>query len=147
MSFLRTRVRLVLVAASCLAIGAGASAIASAGAATTTSDNHGQLHRRAPRSLVARAVHADLVVHAKNGFVTVTVDRGVVQSVSGQQLTIAEGTKKATYKTVTITIPANARVRDNRQKAALAAVKPGQRATVVQGLKRTIVVARTPRTA
>ncbi len=147
MSFLRTRVRLVLVAASCLAIGAGASAIASAGAATTTPENHGQLHRRAPRSLVARAVHADLVVHAKNGFVTVTVDRGVVQSVSGQQLTIAEGTKKATYKTVTITIPANARVRDNRQKAALAAVKLGQRATVVQGLKRTIVLARTPRTA
>ncbi|MDQ2761049.1 MAG: hypothetical protein M3Y17_11655 [Actinomycetota bacterium] len=147
MSFLRTRVRLVLVAASCLAIGAGASAIASAGAATTTPNNHGHLHRRGPRSLVARAVHADLVVHAKNGFVTVTVDRGVVQSVSGQQLTIAEGTKKATYKTVTITIPANARVRDNRQKAALAAVKPGQRATVVQGLKRTIVVARTPRTA
>ncbi len=146
MSFLRTRFRLVLVAVSCLAIGAGASAIASAGAATTPA-GHGQakLHRKA--ALTARAVHADLVVHTKKGFVTVTVDRGLVRSVSGQQLTITEGTKKATYKTLTITIPANARVRDNGQKATLADIKAGQRATVVQGLKRTIVVARTPRTA
>ncbi|MGI8904728.1 MAG: hypothetical protein ACR2IP_13990 [Solirubrobacteraceae bacterium] len=149
MSLIRTRLRLLLVAGSCLAIGAGASVIASAGAATSSpakaAGAHGKSHHKRHR-LERRAVHGDLVVKTKTGFATATFDRGVVQSVSGQQLTLKEGTKKATYKTVTLTIPANARVRDNRQKATLADVKPGQRARVVALPKRTIVVARTPRT-
>ncbi len=149
MMFIRNHLRLVLVATSCLAIGAGASAIASAGASTGAAATPGASHashaRHARHRSLHRAVHGDLVVHTKAGFVTVTLDRGVVQSVNGQQLTIVEGTKKATYKTVTLTIPANARVRDNGRKSTLAAVKPGQRATVLQGLKHTVVVAHTPR--
>ena len=86
----------------------------------------------APAALERRAVHADVVVATKSGFATVTIDRGVVQSVSGQQLTIREGTKKATYKTVTLTIPSSAKVRDNRRASTLSALTAGQRASVVQ---------------
>ncbi|MGI8411827.1 MAG: hypothetical protein ACR2LV_03785 [Solirubrobacteraceae bacterium] len=147
MTFLRNHLRLLLVGTSCLAAGVGASAIASAGAAPSPSAaaTASAAHVRHHRALLHRAVHGDLVVHTKAGFVTVTLDRGTVQSVNGQQLTIVEGTRKATYKTVTLTIPANARVRDDRQKSTLAAVKPGQRVMVEQGLTRTIVAAHTPR--
>jgi hypothetical protein len=96
-----------------------------------------------PRRLLGRAVHGDLVLAGKSGFQTVTFDRGFVQSVSGQQLTINEGTKKATYKTITLTIPADARVRDDGTKSTLGSLKPGQHVLVVQGPKRTLVIART----
>lgn len=138
--------KLLAVATSCAALGAGASVIANAGAANKGATKNANAAKRrgalTPRRLAARAVHGDLVVATKGGFVTVTFDRGIVQSVNGQQLTIKEGTKKATYKTITLTIPSNARVRDNRHKATLANVKPGQRVLVVQGPKRTLVVAR-----
>jgi hypothetical protein len=88
-------------------------------------------------------VHADAVVPTKDGrVVTVTIDRGIVQSVSGDQLTLKEGTRKATYKTVTLTIPSNAVVRVNRKAAKLSDVKSGQRAIVIQGPKHTRVVVR-----
>ena len=96
--------------------------------------------------MARRAVHGDLVVAGKQGFVTVTFDRGKVDSVSGQQLTIAEGTKQATYKTVTLTIPSGARVRDDRHTATLADLKAGQRVTVIQAPKQTYVIARTAKT-
>ena len=86
-----------------------------------------------------------MVVATKSGFATVTINRGFVQSVSGQQLTIREGSAKATYKTVTVTIPAGAVIRDNRQKASLSDVKAGQRVLVLTAPKRTYVIARTPK--
>ena len=63
-------------------------------------------------------------------------------TLNGNQLTITERTKKAVYKTVTLTIPSNAIVRDNKQKATLGQLKSGQRVLVVSGLNRTRVVAR-----
>jgi hypothetical protein len=84
-------------------------------------------------------------VRTAGGFATVTFERGKVDSVSGQQLTITEGTPKATYKTVTVTVPTNAIVRDNRQKTTLSAVKAGQRVVVLTAPKRTYVIARTPK--
>src|SRR6202034_611438 len=95
----------------------------------------------------ARAVSGDVVVHTKTGFATVSFERGTVASVSGQQLTITEGTAKASYKTVTLTIPVNARVRDDRQKATLSDVKAGQRVLVLTGPKQTAVIARSARAA
>jgi len=86
------------------------------------------------------------VLATKHGFVNVTFDRGSLQSVQGQQLTLVEGTKNTTQKTVTVTVPANAVVRNNGKQATLADLKPGERVRVVQGLRRTQVVARTPRT-
>jgi hypothetical protein len=142
--------RLVLVAVCCVALGAGASVIAGAGAATSTKAS-AKTHRprtagkRGLRGIARRTVHGEFVVHTKAGFRTVTVDRGVVDSVSGQQLKITEGTPKATYKTVTLTIPASARVRDDKQTSSLGSVKTGQRVLVVTAPQRTLVIARTPR--
>jgi hypothetical protein len=154
MSSLRKHTRLLLVAAVCVALGAGASAIATAGAASSSSAKTGAAGGRAKlarigglRRFAARAVHGDVVVRTKSGFATVTFDRGTVDAVSGRQLTIAEGTKKASYKTVTVTIPAGAVVRDDRHQASLSDVKAGQRVLVLVAPKRTFVIARTPKTA
>ena len=155
MSSLRRHSRLLLVAVCCVAVGAGISAIATAGAATSSSasSSSGASHSAAkppgPRAgalrRLARAVQGSAVVGTKDGFATVTFQRGKVDSVSGQQLTLTEGTRKASYKTVTVTIPANAVVRDNRRKATLSAVKAGQRVLVLAAPKRTYVIARTPK--
>jgi hypothetical protein len=153
-TYLRKHLKLVTVAAACVAIGAAGSAIATAGAAstgTTTTSSSGASSTNAKtarargagvRALERRTVQANVVVATKTGFATVTIDRGFVQSVSGQQLAIREGTKKATYKTVTLTIPSNAKVRDNRQASALSALTAGQRVAVVQAPQRTWVIAR-----
>lgn len=149
MTSIRRHSRLLLVAVCCVALGAGVSAIASAGAATTQSGHAATKHRahrlRGLRRFAGRAVHGDAVVHTKRGFVTVTFDRGKVDSVNGQQLTITEGTAKATYKTVTLTIPSSARIRDDRHRASLSDVKPGQRVLVLAAPGRTFVNAHTPR--
>jgi hypothetical protein len=159
-TYLRKHLKLITVAASCVAIGAAGSAIATAGAAgkstagnstagngtaTATTPTRSAKTARAGvgvRALERRTVQANLVVATKSGFDTVTVDRGFVQSVSGQQLTIREGTKKATYKDVTLTIPSNAKVRDNRRSSTLSALTAGQRVAVVEAPQRTWVIAR-----
>jgi len=149
MSNIRKHSRLLLVAVCCVATGAAISAIASAGAATGTSHastsagTHAKGRAGGLRRL-ARAVQGSAVVHTAHGFATVTFARGKVQSVNGQQLTIAEGTRQATYKTVTLTVPGGAVVRDNRQKATLSDVKAGQRVLVLTAPKHTFVIARTP---
>lgn len=148
-------IKVASVGGACAAIGAGAGILGTSAAATsnlpqsnpstTSTTTAGKHHRRA---LLARAVHADAIVAVKGGqFVQITLDRGVVQSVSGQQLTIAEGTRKHTYKDVTLTIPSNAKVLDNRQPAQLSSLKSGQIVSVVQGPKHTTVRAHDPKTA
>jgi hypothetical protein len=153
---LRKHLKLVTVAAVCVAVGAAGSAIATAGAASpgtsttgTGSSGAGSTSARTARArgagvraLERRTVQANVVVATKSGFATVTIERGFVQLVSGQQLTIREGTKKATYKTVTLTIPSGAKVRDNGQTASLSQLTTGQRVGVVQGPKNTWVIAR-----
>ena len=150
MKLVRNKFTLIAVAVSCVAIGAAISAIATAGAATSSSSSSSKTTARHPRltalRVLRRTVHGDLVLATKNGLVTVTFDRGKVQSVNGRQLTIDEGTKTKTLKVVTLTIPANARVRDNGRLTSLARVTAGQRVLVVQGPKVWHLVARTPRT-
>lgn len=154
MSHILKHSRLLLVAISCVALGTGASVIAGAGAATSTKASAARTQKAHKahaarkfglRQIARRTVHGDFVVHTKAGFRTITVDRGVVDSVAGQQLTITEGTRTATYRTVTLTISANARVRDDRQASSLSSVKAGQRVLVVTAPQHTLVVARTPR--
>ena len=151
MTFLRKHLKLVTIGAVCAATGAGASAIATAGAAGTTASKTASpaspsvAHPVARRALMRRAVEGSVVVATKSGFATVAFNRGFVQSVSGQQLVIREGTKKATYKTVTLTIPAGAKVRDNGQTASLSQLSQGQRVGVLQGPRQTWVTARTPK--
>jgi hypothetical protein len=149
MSTIRRHSRLLLVAVCCVAAGAGISAIATAGASTSTpSPQTAAKHAKARKGglrLLARAVQGSAVVRTAHGFDTATFERGKVAAVSGQRLTITEGTRKAAYKTVTVTVPANAVVRDDRQKATLSAVKAGQRVLVLTAPQRTYVIARTPK--
>jgi hypothetical protein len=155
MHLIRRHSRLLLVAVCCVALGAGISAIASAGAATGGASSksahgagqHGKAAKTGKGGLrrLARAIQGSAVVRTKDGFKTLTFERGKVASVSGRQLTLTEGTPKATYKTVTVTIPADAVVRDDRQKASLADVKAGQRVLVLDAPQRTYVIARTPK--
>jgi hypothetical protein len=154
-TYLRKHLKLVTVAAACVTVGAAGSAIATAGAAsssTSTTGTGSSTTAKTPRArgalararaLERRAVHAEVVVATKTGFQTVTLDRGFVQSASGQQLTIREATNSATYKTVTLTIPSGAIVRDNRRASTLSALTPGQRVVVVQASQRAWVIART----
>jgi hypothetical protein len=72
---------------------------------------------------------------------------GTVKSVSGQDLTLTEGTQDQN-KDVTLTIPSDAKIRvagvDN---ATLADVKEGMKAVVVTLGGKTVVFAHAPRTA
>ena len=149
MSFISRHSRILVVAVSCAVIGAGASAIATAGASTSPpqTSTAQAVRVQALRRWERRTVQGSVVIATRQGFKTVTFERGTVQSVSGQQLTLVEGTAGTTNKTVTLTIPANARVRDNGQKSTLSAVKDGQRVIILTGPKNTFVIARTPRTA
>jgi hypothetical protein len=151
MSFVRRHIKVITVAASCALVGAGASAIATAGASSsattssTTAQNAGApAHpRAAARRAFRHAVHGSLVVPAAHGsFASVTFDRGFVESVGGQQLTLKEGTRSATYKTITLTIPSDAVVRDNHQASSLTALRSGQHVAVIQGPNHTWVIAR-----
>jgi hypothetical protein len=141
--------RLLTVAIACVALGVGISAITSAGAASTKSSTHsgarlGRFGRRA--GIVRRAVTGQIVVHTKrNGFQTVSFQRGKVDSVSGASLTLTEGTRQASYRSVTVTIPADARIRDNGSRTGLSSLEAGQRVLVVTGPRRTFVIARTPK--
>jgi hypothetical protein len=81
-----------------------------------------------------RAVHSVRVVlnKAGTGFDTVTTDSGTVQSVdmTNSRLTIVEGTKAVTYKTVTLSIPTGATIVRDFRTAKLSDLTSGDRATV-----------------
>ena len=140
--------------ASCAALGAvGAYVGDAASSPSTSSAAAGKAKppgangaRRGPFRRLRGAVHADLVVPTKDGkFVDVTIDRGFVEKLDGNSLTLREGTKKATYKTVTLDIPSDAVVRIKRKPGKLSDIKAGQHAKVVKGPKRTLVVVRDPK--
>jgi hypothetical protein len=144
------------LAITCVAVGVGIGAITSAGATTTTTAassakagsavvvpaRHGRLRRRG--ALLRRAVQGDVVVRTASGFGTVSFQRGTVESISGTQLTLTEGTRKASYRSVTVTLPAQAVVRDDGKQASLSSVTPGQRVVVIHAPRRTFVLAHTP---
>lgn len=73
------------------------------------------------------AVHSVSVVADKAGtsFITLTTDRGTVQSVDSGAgtITIVEGTKSATYKTLTLSVPSDAKVTRNGASASLGDIK------------------------
>jgi hypothetical protein len=125
------------------------AAAGSTAAGTKDGARHGLLapNRRGPLRPLGRAVHAEAVVPTQGGkFVTVTLDRGAVEKLEGTRLTLKEGTRQATYKTVTLDIPSDALVRINGQAGKLSDVKAGQRAIVVHGPQKTRVVVHDART-
>ena len=131
--------KIIAIAAVCALAGAGAG-IAGAGAhGGSHFSHHGFRHMgRAP-------VHADFVFpDGQGGFKTVTFDRGTVDSVSGDQLTVKEGTPTATYKTITLTIPSDARIRRNGSDAQLSDLQSGDLVFVSQSDDKTFVKAFSP---
>ncbi len=98
---------------------------------------------RGPREFGGPPVHSEMVVPTKSGddFETITQDNGKVKSVSGDQLTITEGTDDATYKTATLEIPSDATVIRNGKKADLSDLQEGDQAHVSQSPEKTFVYA------
>jgi hypothetical protein len=88
-------------------------------------------------------VHSEMVVPTKSGndFETITQDSGKLQSVSGSQLTITEGTEQATYKTVTLDIPSDAKVIRNGKAASLGDLQQGDQVHVSQSPENSFVFA------
>jgi hypothetical protein len=86
-------------------------------------------------------VHSEMVVPTKSGddFETITQDSGKVKSVSGDQLTITEGTEHATYQTVTLDIPSDATVIRKGEKAELSDLQEGDQVHVSQSPQKTFV--------
>ncbi|MEA2390989.1 MAG: hypothetical protein QOK31_1098 [Solirubrobacteraceae bacterium] len=139
-----------LIAALCVMVGAAG------GIAGSTAAKHKSTHRASSRAAGTAprfpgpppgahrmAVHEDEVVLNKAGtaFITATEDNGIVQSVSGDQLTLKEGTKTVTYKTVTVTVPSGAKVYRNGATAQLSDLKAGDHAHVSQSSDGAVVFA------
>jgi hypothetical protein len=142
------RLPYVIAAVACLAIG-GLAGIAGGSAATThtkahRANNQANHHgwRGGPLLGGPPPVHSVSVIPNKEGtaFDTVTTDSGTVQSVSGQELTIVEGTKTLTYKTVTLTIPAGATVHRDGKSAQLGELQKGDHAIVRADSNGTTIV-------
>jgi hypothetical protein len=142
-----TRIKLTAVATSAAVLAGGAGVVLNASAAdsskSTTKKAAAAKKAKGPGARFARhAVHADFTIATKDGFKTVTIDRGTVKSVNGNQLTVEESTKKLTGKIVALTIPDGAKVRVDKKAAQLSDVKAGQHVNVIVGPKQTHVVAR-----
>jgi hypothetical protein len=80
------------------------------------------------------SIHSESVQLDKAGkaFITVTRDQGTVTAVSGSDITLKEGTKTVTYKTVTVTVADNATVTRNDETAALSDIKVGDTVSISQ---------------
>jgi hypothetical protein len=109
-------------------------------AALTSAHGH---HRFFHHHARAGFVHAEVVVARRDGsFPTITLDRGTISGVDGSTIHLREGTRRALYKTVDLTLPANAVVRVNGHRGSVSDLKAGMRAAVAQLPKRTVVRAR-----
>jgi hypothetical protein len=157
-SFHRPKLRTLAVIGVCAVLGAAAGIAGSAAAPSSTHSSmpprfgfrsrgalgYGGLFAGPGIGLGGSGpvVHADAVVpNGSGGFETVTLDRGTVVSVSGNQLTITEGTPSATYKTVTLTIASGATVVRDGASTQLSSLQKGDTADVVQTPSTTRVTA------
>jgi hypothetical protein len=102
-----------------------------------------QFRADGPGPIGGPPVHSEMIVPTKDGkdFETVTQDDGKVQSVSGDQLTITEGTEEATYKTVTLDIPSDSKVIRNGKEADLGDLQSGDQVHVSQAPEGSFVFA------
>ncbi len=141
-----TPIRTLALAAGCTAAGAlGAGAVGTG----AFSDHHRDGLRHHGLGGLGRAVHAEVVVPRRDDtFATVTFDRGKVVSLSGRELQVREGTRDATYETVTLTIPEDAviRIKDgDRDPDQLSDLQAGDKVAVWQSSRKTVVTGRTGR--
>jgi hypothetical protein len=131
-----------LIAAS---LAACALAASSAAIAQGSSTKHASAKGRAAQAMGApqgpgagmpggHAVHSVSVVldKAGTGFITQTTDEGTIESVdsSAGTLTIVEGTKSVTYKTLTLDVPTGATVTLDGKASSLGALEAGDRVSL-----------------
>lgn len=147
-----TWMRTGAVCAVCALAGAGAGLAGSAAAPTKSSSKSAArpahprmfgMMRGGPEHMLGRVAHAEATVLNKAGtaWITQTLDQGVVKSVSGNDVTITEGTTKVPYKDVTVTVPADATVVRNGKKAAVGDLKAGDHVHVISSSDGTTVFA------
>jgi hypothetical protein len=141
----RTWVGSIAVATTCALIGA-AGGIASSGAATSsgskaTSSKSVTGGGGRPDFGGGPSVHSSSVQlnNAGTAFITVTRDEGTVTALSGNDITLHEGTKTVTYKDVTVTVPDGATVTRNDATAALSDIKVGDRVSISSSSEATQV--------
>jgi hypothetical protein len=140
------RVMCGALATVCVGIGAmagiSASSAASSHAKAKKADSGTSPSQAPPGGRGGPQIHSVSVVvnKAGTGFDTVTEDSGTVQSVSGQSLTIVEGSKTLTYKTVTLTIPSAASIQRDGKSAELSELQAGDRVNVSEDSEGSDVV-------
>jgi hypothetical protein len=116
------------------------------GAATPGHDGHGG-HGGPPggHGPGGDAVHSvDVVLNkAKTAYITQTTDEGAVESVdsAGGTITLLEGTKALTYKTVTVTVPSGATIALDGKSSTLGALVAGDHVSVSSSSDGTDVMA------
>ena len=150
----RSRIVVVAATGAICALGGAAAGIAESSASSSSSPRagvpfhagmaearHAMVFGIGPlKDAAGPPVHSESVVpNDKGGFDTITMDQGSFASLSGDQLTITEGTKRATYKKATLTIPSGATVRRNGEKAQLSDLKAGDTVLVAQSPDGTVV--------
>jgi hypothetical protein len=135
----------IAVAATCALVGA-AGGIASSGAASKSSSSGTTASSAAskkgggpggpggPHGDGGMSIHSVSVQLDKAGtaFITVTRDQGTVTAISGSDITLKEGTKTVTYKTVDVTVADGATVTRNDATAALTDIKVGDSVSIEQ---------------
>ncbi len=133
------------------AIGGALGYAASASGTGVTRTGSGQDMRRgergartkAGRARLKHAVSITAVVPTGGGkFATVSIARGVLVDTASNAVTLREGTPRATYKTVTLPLGADTRVRLSEQRSSIGALSAGDRVTVIEGPHGTTIVAR-----
>src|SRR3954465_1295281 len=137
------KIRTLVLAAGCTAAGALGTGALGAGA-HDGGGRHGMSFGH-PHFFggILGAVHAEAVLPARDGdFKTVVFDRGIVKSVSGNDLTVDVGTKDHTYKTDTFTVPDGATIRRwGSDDAKLSDLQAGDRVAIVRSPKKYFVLA------
>jgi hypothetical protein len=133
------------------ALGGAGGYAASASGASASSNPHAAARTRKAQGAQARlrrAVSLTAIIPTGGGhFAVLTEERGTFVSTSGTSLTLQEGTTKAQYKTVTIPLGGDPVVRLARRTSSLSSLTAGDRLLIVQGPRRTTVIARAPRTS
>src|SRR4051794_4060281 len=107
-----TKTKTLALAAACTMTGAAGALATHAITSRPPGATRHSLRAFAPGAglYLGRAVHAEAVLATRDGFKNATYDRGIVKSVSGQQLTLTEG-RGTTTREETLTIPSDARIR------------------------------------
>jgi hypothetical protein len=137
----RKWIGVLAVATTCALVGAaggiassGAASKASSSTASSTSKKDGGGPGGPGGFGGGFAIHSESVQLNKAGtaFITVTRDQGTVTAVSGSDISLTEGTKTVTYKTVTVTVADGATVTRNDETAALTDIKVGDTVSISQ---------------